>query len=167
MPVFPLYINQSIDLTGFYTRTTLAFNRCISPYSVRMRQNTDQKNSEYEHFSCSDRCTISQFLPLRAQYLKCLQHWMLLLNMIGNKEFQRQQSWTKHLQTFSLLAQFVHTTSEMELDYHHQKVNVRVASRVSERLMTQEIRKLRSFKKITEMFGFNGEYPAVHPKVKF
>ena len=28
-------------------------------------------------------------------------------------------------------------------------------------------RKLGSFKKIPEMFGFNGEYPAVHPKVKF
>ena len=27
---------------------------CISPYSVRMRENTDQKNSEYEHFSHSD-----------------------------------------------------------------------------------------------------------------
>ena len=26
---------------------------CLSPYSVRMRENTDQKNSEYEHFfSC-------------------------------------------------------------------------------------------------------------------
>ena len=23
---------------------------CISPYSVRMRKNTDQKNSQYEHF---------------------------------------------------------------------------------------------------------------------
>ena len=26
----------------------------FSPYSVRMRENTDQKNSEYAHFSCSD-----------------------------------------------------------------------------------------------------------------
>ena len=26
----------------------------ISPYSVRMRENTDQKNSEYRHFSRSD-----------------------------------------------------------------------------------------------------------------
>ena len=26
----------------------------ISPYSVRMRENTDQKNSEYGHFSRSD-----------------------------------------------------------------------------------------------------------------
>ena len=25
----------------------------ISPYSVRMLENTDQKNSEYEHFLCS------------------------------------------------------------------------------------------------------------------
>ena len=27
--------------------------RSISPYSVRMRDNTDQKNSKYGHFSCS------------------------------------------------------------------------------------------------------------------
>ena len=26
----------------------------ISPYSVRMRKNTDQKSSEYGHFLCSD-----------------------------------------------------------------------------------------------------------------
>ena len=26
----------------------------LSPYSVRMRENTDQKNFEYEHFSCSE-----------------------------------------------------------------------------------------------------------------
>ena len=28
--------------------------RSISPYSVRLRENTDQKNSEYGHFSLSD-----------------------------------------------------------------------------------------------------------------
>ena len=44
----------------------------------------------------------------------------------------------------------------MELDYYHQKVNVRVASRVSEQ-----------FNKISEMLGFEGEYPTVHPKAKF
>ena len=27
---------------------------CISPYSVRMRENTEQKNSEYGHFSRSN-----------------------------------------------------------------------------------------------------------------
>ena len=37
---------------------------------------------------------------------------------------------------FPYLAYFVFTTSEMELDYHHQKVKVRVASRVAERLNT-------------------------------
>ena len=26
---------------------------CISPYSIQMRENTEQKNSEYRHFSCS------------------------------------------------------------------------------------------------------------------
>ena len=45
----------------------------------------------------------------------------------------------------------------MELDYHHQKVNVRVASRVAERLKAHDLRKLENFKKIPEMLGFDGE----------
>ena len=37
----------------------------ITPYSVQMRENTDQKNSEYGHFSCSNSIkTISKRLPL-------------------------------------------------------------------------------------------------------
>ena len=31
--------------------------RSISPYSVRMRENTDHKNSEYGHFSRSVSCS--------------------------------------------------------------------------------------------------------------
>ena len=46
------------------------------------------------------------------------------------------QSWPKHIETFHFLAEFVITTSETEVDYYQQKVNVRVASRVSERLKT-------------------------------
>ena len=44
---------------------------------------------------------------------------------------------------FNFLAQFIFTTSGKELDYYHQKVNVRVASQVFKRLKTgsQEIRK--------------------------
>ena len=35
---------------------------CISPYSVRMRENADQNNSEYGHFSRSGRfCLCSNF----------------------------------------------------------------------------------------------------------
>ena len=52
----------------------------------------------------------------------------------------------------------------MELDYCHQKVNVRVASRVAERL--KELN-LGNLKKIPEMLGFNGNYPAVHLKAEF
>ena len=54
----------------------------------------------------------------------------------------------------------------MELDYYHHRVNVGVASRVAERLKTQNLRKLGNFKKNTEMFGFDGEYPAAQPKAK-
>ena len=55
----------------------------------------------------------------------------------------------------------------MEQDYYHLKVNVRVASRVTEPLKTKDLRKLGNFKKIPEMPEFDGEYPAVHPKAKF
>ena len=47
---------------------------------------------------------------------------------------------------FHVLAQFLFYTSEMELDYYHQKVNVRVILRVSKQ------QKLGNFKKIPECF---------------
>ena len=50
----------------------------------------------------------------------------------------------------------------MEPDYYHQKVNVRVA----ERLKTEDRKKLGNFKKIPEMLGLDGEYPAVQRKAK-
>ena len=37
---------------------------------------------------------------------------------------------------FHFLAQFLFTKSEMELDYYHHRVNVRVAEQVAERLKT-------------------------------
>ena len=33
----------------------------ISPYSVQILENTDQKNSEYWHFLCSDTCASDSF----------------------------------------------------------------------------------------------------------
>ena len=68
---------------------------------------------------------------------------------------------------FHFSAQFVFTISKTELDYYHQRWNVRVASQVVERLKTEDLRKLGNFKKIPEMLGFDGEYPATHPKGKF
>ena len=38
------------------------------------------------------------------------------------------QSWTKDLQSFYVLAQFLFTLSETELDYYCQKVKVQVDS---------------------------------------
>ena len=65
------------------------------------------------------------------------------------------------------LVQVFFTTSETELDYYHQKVSVRVASRIAERLKTQDLRKLGNLKKIPEILGIDGEYPTVQPKSKF
>ena len=66
---------------------------------------------------------------------------------------------------FYFLSQLVFTTSETKLAYYHQKVNVRVASRVAERL--KDLRKLGNFKKIPKMLGFDGEYPAAPQRAKF
>ena len=84
----------------------------------------------------------------------------LLLSLFYLKEEQELQSWTKHFVC-------LHHLSETELDYYHQKGNVRVASRVVERLKTKDLSKLGNFKEIPEMLGFDGEYPAVHLKAKF
>ena len=64
---------------------------------------------------------------------------------------------------FHFLEQFFFTTSETELSYYHQKVSVWVA----ERLKNKDLRKLKNFKKISEMLGFDDKYPAVQPKAKF
>ena len=63
---------------------------------------------------------------------------------------------------FHFLGHFPFTTSETQLDYYHQKVNVWVASRVAKRL-----KKWGNFKKIPGMLGFDCESQAVHPKSKF
>ena len=39
-----------------HLRTVYGETLCISPYSAWMRENTDQKNSEYGHFSHSFMC---------------------------------------------------------------------------------------------------------------
>ena len=44
------------------------------------------------------------------------------------------QSWTKYLETFSLFGSIFLHHNETELDYYHQKVSARGASRVAERL---------------------------------
>ena len=42
-------------------RTEYREIRSVSPYSVRKRENADQNNPKYEHFSRSEKC--KEFLP--------------------------------------------------------------------------------------------------------
>ena len=73
----------------------------------------------------------------------------------------------RNCRLYHFLAKFFFTTSGVELDYYHHRVNVRVSSRVVARIKTQDLRKLGKFEKIPEILGFDGEYPAAHPKAKF
>ena len=52
----PIYCVKSVRIRRFSDPYFPAFGPIlrISLYSVLMRENTDQKNSEYGHFSCSD-----------------------------------------------------------------------------------------------------------------
>ena len=63
---------------------------------------------------------------------------------------------------FHVLAQFLCTTSETEVDYYHQKVNVRASERLK-----KDLRKLGNFRKIREMLESDDPYPACHPRCKF
>ena len=71
------------------------------------------------------------------------------------------------MEIFSLFSTIFFTTSEMGLGYYHEKVNLQVASQVAKLLKAYDLRKLRNFKKIPEMLGFDGEFPFVHQKAKF
>ena len=51
---------------------------------------------------------------------------------------------------FHVLAKFLFITCKTELDYYHQKVNLRVALQFAERLKTSDLKKLGNFKGITE-----------------
>ena len=46
---------------------------------------------------------------------------------------------------FHILAQFPIATSERELDFCHQKLNIQVSPQVPERLKTKDLRKSRHF----------------------
>ena len=54
--------------------------RSIFPHSVKMRENTDQKNSEYGHFSCSasSRYTIQRLTIQRCTILAWIKQTCLL-----------------------------------------------------------------------------------------
>ena len=76
------YVKSARNRSSFWSvfsriRTECGEIRSISPYSVRMRDNTDQKNSEYGHFSRSaSRHSLSWILKnaclLRARKLHIL-----------------------------------------------------------------------------------------------
>ena len=48
---------------------------------------------------------------------------------------------------FDIFAQFSFTTSESELNYYHQNLNLRVLSQAAEQVKTLDLRKSRNFKK--------------------
>ena len=58
-----------------------SWNWSISPYSVSMRENTDQKNSEYEQFSRSAPFSLRPLVPLLTLFYKHrkLLNWILLI----------------------------------------------------------------------------------------
>ena len=85
-------------------------------------------------------------------------------NLKGKFSYKLGQNVFK---VFQVLAQFLDTKSETELNYYHQKVIVQVASQVVEQPDTIHFRKLGSFNKIFEMLQFDGDYTTTTPKHKF
>ena len=121
-------------------------------------------SSKFYHFLLKNRSRRSQIF-VKIGVLKNFANfagkhlcWSLFLINLG------QNIW----RLFHVLTQFLFTASETELDYYHQKVNVRVASRVAEPPKTYyDLRRLVNFKKIAEILGFDRVYTASHPKAKF
>ena len=68
---------------------------------------------------------------------------MVIWHLFKKISILKKNSW----RLFHVSPQFPFITSEMELDYYHQKLNKCVTYRVIERLNTQDLRKLEKFKK--------------------
>lgn len=64
----------------------------------------------------------------------CFQAGSILISLQISIPFQKLQSWTKYLLTSHVLAQIAFTKSETGLDYHYQKMNVRVVPQIVEQL---------------------------------
>ena len=108
-----------------------------------------QKLPEYDIFQKTLICTLtsSLYLGLKAisvaagQYLEEIlllsiktDHFWYFNALLNKKKLKRKFSdnlGQNILILFHFLVQFAFTTIETELDCYHQKVNVRVASRVS------------------------------------
>ena len=52
----------------------------------------------------------------------------------------------------------------MGLNYYHQKVNIRVISRIAQRLKTQSCRKLGNSQKISKMLANDGQAHNLPPE---
>ena len=68
---------------------------------------------------------------------------------------------------FQVVAQFLVTKRERELDCYYQKVNSRTALRIAERPNTRNLDKKIVFKKTSEILAFDREQPMSHHKGKF
>ena len=102
----------------------------LSPYLVGMRENTDQNNPEYGNISRSGQWICVYFSAFYFQVETYIQEKFFIQNYNLGQNVCR---------LFHILTQFPLTKGKAELDYYHQKVNIRVASRVTERLKTQDL----------------------------
>ena len=76
-------------------RTECGEIRSISPYSVRMWVNTDQNNSEHEHFSCSVTWMMKDSFSSRINIQKCKA-----LSSRHTKPFQRRYDIVRRSKIF-------------------------------------------------------------------
>ena len=82
---------------------------CISPYSIRMRENTDQNNSEYEHFL---RSVVNSF-ALQIVLWFCT-NWMLFIS----KKLRLQND-------YYTMSEFLFCSSDFCFQSPSHKINLR------------------------------------------
>ena len=83
---------------------------------------------------------------------------------VKTKRKNFRKSWKSICWHFNILPQLPYTTSERELYYYQQKLNVWLASRVGDQLKTYDLRKLVNFKEILETLGIDGKVLSLPPK---
>ena len=104
--------------------------------------------------------TYSKFLNFKN--IKYSEHPVLNSKTIKNcgdcRKCRTCNHWKSIGRLFHVLAQYQLTAGDLELDYYHQKVNVKI---------NEDLGKLENFREILERLRIDNKSPDSHPKNKF
>ena len=101
----------------------------ISPYSVQMRKNVDEKNSEYGHFSRSRKVWVSLSVSFKRFFRRLNEAWLNLgddaiseASTPFHSQSNHPKSYTKQFPPLCFQAQYHQLKYIFQLEYNNSQI---------------------------------------------